>query len=262
MKISEILTELTRYDRQYEVESRLSDAGYTHIGSGASANVYTKPDIDYVIKIFDSKDTGYLRFLDLIQKVENVHFPVIRGKPMLINSNTYGVKLEKLTPFVYEGYYRSLLTYINYFVNEIVYDYKSTNANYLYSKENTLRLTPEKINHMNILYDNMAEKWKKFEQQFPELSTAIKLIVKYVLIPLDGRADLHNYNVMMRGKTLVIIDPIWSTTDIPDQQIPSSPSQLPLKLDMKKINKPDLNEPESDELHYEDINSQDDLPGI
>src|SRR4051812_24193386 len=97
MRLRELLTELNRPSSMWGVETILRNAGYRRYGNASGfGRVYGRPDDDYVVKIFE--DTSYLRFLDLVLKRPNRHFPIMKGKPTKISGEIWAVRLEKLEP--------------------------------------------------------------------------------------------------------------------------------------------------------------------
>lgn len=76
----------------------LMNAGYRDIGYGSYANVYHKPGEPYVLKLFKTADIAFQHYLNLITKVRNPHFPIVKGKPMRITPEYMGVRMELLEP--------------------------------------------------------------------------------------------------------------------------------------------------------------------
>lgn len=66
---------------------------------GDYSSILVHPSLPYIIKLFDQKDTGYMRFLEVAGANQaNPHFPRLRGKPMRIGEKTVGIRMERLSP--------------------------------------------------------------------------------------------------------------------------------------------------------------------
>ncbi len=150
-------------------------AGWELYGEGYNANVYGKDSSNYVLKVFES-DTPYRKFLELITKHQNPHFPVIKGN-FKINSRYYAVRMEKLASIGYGSDLGGML------------------SAYLNSKKKL----GYQIEYLN--------KFKEFSKDKPELVKALDLIDEFLLD--SYKLDLHNDNIMRRKDgTIVIIDPV------------------------------------------------------
>ena len=155
------LTELIRPPTMDDAGDLLRNAGYQQIGEGSAAMVWHKPGAAFVLKLFKAGDQAYLHYLDLITRVKNPHFPVVKGKPTKITSSYYGVQLEYLRPIPFEA--------------------------------------EERI-------------WREIDWDHPEnvpgeLGVALRLIHEYVFRQSGVIPDIGYGNVMLRGQTLVIVDP-------------------------------------------------------
>jgi hypothetical protein len=188
------IIEITRPEHMYQANSHLSMAGYEDLmtkpghDEGKYSTVLYKPGMSYVVKLFKTQDSAYLSYLKLITSISNPHFPVVRGKPTKVNNEYYAVRLEYLTPInrdnerILRELAETCLTYL-----ELSYNNKySQNESYF------------------------QEKMRDAARQLPPtLRKAISLIYVWCIKGLsDIIIDLHRYNAMMRGNTMVIIDPI------------------------------------------------------
>lgn len=74
--------------------------GFTPIGSGAFANVFTSPVYPFVIKIFDYRDKGYIDWLKFcFANQNNPYVPKIRGKVLKVKETMRVLRMEHLGPF-------------------------------------------------------------------------------------------------------------------------------------------------------------------
>ncbi len=204
------IVEITRPKNSVAASNILIRHGYVQLGStGAFGRVFAKPDEPYVLKLFNAQDSSYLQYLKLITTVQNPHFPIVKGKPMKITDKYWGVRLERLEPIT--GNNNQLLDHIvayilRYsklkFMERIKYRYAMGKQGPYDDREDVAAGT--KI---------AAERQKLhvFEEHYPELATACRLINDYVL--RGDNPDLHDENVMQRGPTLVITDPAAYTED-------------------------------------------------
>ena len=159
----------------------LHDRGWEEVGAGYYATVYSKPGINYVLKIFE-QDSAYLAFLDMIAKNPNPHFPRIIGKIRVGDQwgkKTYrAVRMEKLLP----------LNGVR--VNEHVFTGISA--------KNGVRL--------NSVQEHSLELANEYLEDKPTLVVALDLIVDKLLNRFT--LDLGNDVMQRQDGTPVITDPI------------------------------------------------------
>ena len=179
------LFELTRPERD-EARQILLSSGYKQVGDGAYSEVYAKDDSDHVLKLFSSKDAAYLSYLDMVKKNPNPHFPKAKGNPRKITDEYHAVRIEKLTPYIGD--------------EKLLWDIH----NYLSIKGSS---------------SNMSST-ASLEKKIPaDMLKACDLIAALEVPALNrtGRAtdwkrkahyDIKVSNFMMRGSTVVFIDPV------------------------------------------------------
>jgi hypothetical protein len=92
------LCELFRPETIDDARNILSNAGYQEIGAGTWATIFHKPGEPFVLKLFNQADHAFMHYLNLITKVNNPHFPVIKGKPIRVSNNYVAVRMEFLQP--------------------------------------------------------------------------------------------------------------------------------------------------------------------
>lgn len=162
-----------------DAEPILNKAGWNIIATGYWGAVYAKEGVDYVLKLFDSRDKGYPDFLKLVAAHPNKHFPRIKGGLIRVTPYYWAVRMEKLLPSTDEdphlGVYLICRDKGPHPGNDVQIEAFSQTLDYL-------------IDHQ-------------------ELKKALDLI-KDNLVDKHGQ-DLHRQNVMRRADgTLVIIDPV------------------------------------------------------
>ena len=178
----EQLDELTLPDTMRDAHYKLEQAGYDRIGEGIFAWIYSKPGADHVLKLFRSTDRAYMDFVKVVTVNPNIHFPKFKGKMMKVNDNYYAIRMEKLSETIDHGTAHILKAYINKGKYPKTYNGPKASTTYAISQMNDL------------------------EKEQPGITTACDIIAK-TLAP-KYVVDLHTENIMMRGNTLVIIDPV------------------------------------------------------
>jgi hypothetical protein len=222
MLINDIITEnrlvqeITRPDRQDSASKLLQSKGYKTLGSGYYATVLGKPETPHVLKLLDSTDKGYLEYVALAMAVENPHFPKFRGKPFRVTREYYAVRLERLTP-INDNVCKKYGFKYNYQLLRILGSITESAK-----RGNQGNLSDNDFLEMEFLFDDdtgysdsenhvspneLARlKYENFKETHPELVNACILIGKHV--DSSRSIDIHGGNVMMRGDTLVITDPV------------------------------------------------------
>jgi hypothetical protein len=177
MKISELLNEITRPKTQMDADQVLRDAGYTRIANGAFGAVYQKNN-KTVIKTFTAFDSAYLSFIKMVKSSNNnPHFPKFYGNPIKITDLYYAIKQENLQE--YRGNYVPIRRYIEYL-----------------------------ISRTKIGYNSDFEEVEEIIHDYPRFDEACKMIAELVKSNSNINLDIHQFNIMKRGRTLVFIDPI------------------------------------------------------
>lgn len=216
----QLVQEITRPDTQEEASKYLEKQGYQLLGAGYYATVMNKPGTPHVLKLFDHTDKGYLEFVALAMATNNPHFPQFRGKPMRITKDYYAIRMERLKPvrggdsekYGFEFSYQ-LLNILTRIIknaklgkskNEMItdQDFEELSSNY---EEIPFATIPLELRGMTPM-EKAEYKFDELYEKHPELVEAAWLIGKHV--HPSRNVDLHEANVMMRGDTLVITDPV------------------------------------------------------
>lgn len=149
------------------------------IGSGCYASVYSDKDHNYVYKI--TEDTAYLEFVRMLSKQpkQNPYFPIIHAARIIKSHDYHGadevlvVCMERLKSLSGNNYHH----YPEYAINRLILSF------------------PEEV-----------QTFCKLLQIDADLSKALyQLSLLRRTKRLD--VDLHENNVMLRGKQLVFTDP-------------------------------------------------------
>lgn len=180
MRHSEIVNELSIPDTRQDAADILIRAGYKELGTGGFAGVYAKDGSPDCVKLYTTRDRGYSDFLSMVAKNPNLHFPRITGRRRLLGSY-YAVRMERLTPAPKEMHPQI----------EMIDDYIIS------------------IKYSDYLDRERIEEVHAYMDAHPDLKEACDLIAQVLRNGGgDYLCDLAPRNVMMRGDTLVITDPI------------------------------------------------------
>lgn len=177
MKISELYIP----DDRESMSLELMLADYKHLGAGSFGDVYYKPGATYVLKVFTATDTAYQAYIALARAhPENPHFPKFFGKLVRLNSKFLAIRMEKLERYTYNS---SLI------------------AQYVRYRDEPI---PDQTSYFAMTMADTME----FMEEYPELQQACDLIIDN----LSGkfRLDINNDNLMLRGRKIVITDPVVS----------------------------------------------------
>jgi hypothetical protein len=158
----------------WELEDNLEAGGFRKyvIGTGMYSSVLSRPDLNYVVKIFYN-DPGYETYLKYMTKYQNnPHVPKIRGKVMSVGAGFKVVRLERLTA---------------------------------YNK------SPEQKHSLDVIGDYISmdkNRRSRFKNDFPyqEMIPVLDDILQHTGL------DMHDGNIMFRGSTPVITDPLGGFT--------------------------------------------------
>lgn len=181
------IDELSLPPNRISADQVLRNAGYLRIGSGGYAAVYHKPGAAYVLKVFAASDAPYIEFLKLAQAhQDNPHFPKFKGKMVKVTPVYNAIRMEKLSPYKHDE------THITNYIK-----YRDAHA-------------PAGSWTAEVL-DNAMETM----EYNPSLKEACDLIIDNLPFNCDMKRD----NIMMRGDTLVIIDPV-NVPDAPTEVLP------------------------------------------
>ncbi len=249
MKIYEIITELSRPRTIMDAAKLLHNAGYSELGQGSFASIFARPDKPFILKLFKTSDEAYLQYLKLITTVSNQHFPVVKGKPMKITNTYYAVQLERLTPAAKNSDVTDLITLSGDYISQY-HDLANAELWKSQDQRRSAHQYPRRDNQDTVTL--IRQQMARFEQAYPDLANALRLIVDHVLRPLGATNDLGYSNCMIRassrptgsdngGKTLVITDPVAFGRGSHDLSALTPAKQLELPIDpsaKRSIQKP------------------------
>lgn len=192
MKLNELMgikSQLTL--KSSSVQDALLKHGFSQIGSGAYATVYSHPQKPYVLKVFQARDHSYLQFVKMAQQHDNPHFPKFRGKPVKVIPGYYAIRMETLKPWSPNS--ASILDRALVHISSIVDD------------------LPDWNNIYNEPYQEETKReLKVFFQRWPKFLEALVLLQELEQSHTGAYFDIHYENIMKRGSTPVITDPFIS----------------------------------------------------
>ena len=180
-----------------EVYSILKSRGWTAVGDGLYARVFTNPDYPYALKLFSKDDRCYVNFLKVAMNSNNPHFPKFRGKLVSLGP-VNAVRMEKLEPLTRAEYTGNFpfLAFLEYYFGK---DGPSMNIRNKLAGKYELE-TEEEIDQA------LGDVSMDFEDKNPQFVEAIEKL-KSISTP-NCMFDLHGANFMKRGSTFVITDPL------------------------------------------------------
>jgi hypothetical protein len=148
-------------------------------GQGAFSTVYLHPNKDYILKLFEPRDVGYIRFLTLaLQNQDNPHFPRLRGRPVRATKHAMAIRLERLQPISQATFWR--------------------NQDWLNMASG------RKIWRRLVSNDDAAQ---EFLAHWPRFADALDALNSMYTVDSGIEFDWHPGNMMQRGDVPVIIDP-------------------------------------------------------
>jgi hypothetical protein len=171
-----------RRTQLYRFYTFLATHGFKELGMGTFAGVYEKPGYPWMFKVFND-DPAYMMYLKYaIQHQSNPNVPKIKGNLLKINDETYAVRMEKLDNF--DSGLGDLQTM--YFI----------------------------INVKRKHWTNEDINWLK--KYYPGILQIIDDLNK---IKKSFEFDLHSGNIMLRGKTPVIVDPMVDPVKLNESEL-------------------------------------------
>lgn len=186
------------------------ETGVKPVSNGRYGVIFTKPEWDYVMKIFDD-DPHYLAFVDFVLAHPSRNYPKIIKKPIKIHNfhsrdrhsidKFYIIKIEKLYPISAEmGEFLEL--YLERFA-EVYYRQFVASEQDKNSDDYTERSWMTPTGRVTMSAFEMLQK-------FDWLRSLSKAYMNIILADL-GSPDMHQGNMMQRTDgTVVLIDPVWA----------------------------------------------------
>jgi hypothetical protein len=198
MKIHELFTEsdlqeVTRPSLT-QAHRRLHQAGYFKLGEGYFASVFYREGESSVLKLFSNRDLGYIDFIRLVGENPNAHFPKFsrRAKAIKITDGYSAIRMEFLKPLPASTTYGSSRQ-----LGDIVYQY--------ILKLKHGKIAPDDVVEIDPKID-IEQFMLELERKQPGFIQACKLIANFTRS--DSNIDISEENIMLRGGTLVITDPL------------------------------------------------------
>lgn len=152
--------------------AKLKEQGWEELGSGKNAKVFGHDSYPYVLKLFSSLDSCYIKFLKYVENnLDNPHLPRTKGKLLKITDDIFAVRLEKL---------KKITTTPGPYMDDL---------DEIFSMFRLQKSTKEIISF------------------YPRYDTLI-LTLQDILDKTNCKPDLHLGNVMLRGSQIVITDPV------------------------------------------------------
>jgi hypothetical protein len=175
---------------------RLADAGFKHLGAGMYGDVWEKPGLPYVLKVFSSQDHSYQVWVNLcVTHRGNPHLPRFVGgkKTIRLTPDILAVRMEKLEPLGDNDRY--LLRVVRQ-TEKLIDDRRIASIDELLKDSG----------------DPAFKELKSYIQKYPGYLTVMNMIKNIMKSQGGIFADTHADNFMLRpdGVTLVFTDPLGS----------------------------------------------------
>lgn len=182
--------------RMSTLHTYLDNQGYEILGSGAYADVYAKPGEKFVIKTVGNEDC-YVDFVSLLSRNMNPHLPRVGKIRTFVDRSSrnnpitwFIIPIERLTPVDIRKHIQR--------------------EDVMFAMAASIILNP-RHDHMSYFIRPMLPKspheiYEELKDKFPKLVEAIE----FVSTNFNNKCeiDIHDENIMFRGDTLVIIDPV------------------------------------------------------
>lgn len=163
---------VSRINLLHDFTKMLRQKGFSSLGSGTFASVFTHPGINYAIKIF-SDDPAYMAYVRFaLAHQDNPHVPKFRGKFMKIDDHHYAVRMELLTTIDWDRAQQ---------ICRCIRAYVLRNSSWFDCEEEF-----------------------EYDPAFAQVAQGIADIIKKNGFELD----IHPGNIMTRGNTFVVTDPL------------------------------------------------------
>lgn len=182
------LFELTLPKTRADAQEILAYAGYERIGYGGFADVYRNRNAPYVLKLFSAQDKAYLSYLAIVKNHPSPHFPKMIGKLIKVTPQYYAVRLEPLNK-----------------LRETSNMYHIVSLARLYVSNHDVEIPTDYHPSSQWFVDHLIEA-RKYMDENPLMKEACDIIGG--LIP-PYKLDMDVPNCMLRGSTLVFVDPIF-----------------------------------------------------
>lgn len=198
----------------------MNSSGYKKLGSGLTGVVLKHPTKNEVIKFwFD--DYGYESFVDYALTHKNKHLPKILSKPKTITLHTKNIennktakkikyiRTEYLTPFtdnikLFGIPYEKFCVLLKSMGGQSNKDDIVTKTSFIVNNKSTYKILGIDIDKIDI------EEFRDFIKVYMDIIKSVNGDIVW--------ADLHWDNIMMRGNTPVIIDPIADESSMDSTQ--------------------------------------------
>lgn len=169
----------------------LKDNGFRQRGGGSFSTLWIHPNYDYILKVFVNEDQAYKMWATVaMQNQNNPHFPkFVSRKVIKITDSYYAIRMEKLDSVVGEKYYDNIADQIRSCI--------------IFAKQKNK--TCAEILESGGNYDKLRDYIDDNIQLLPAIETLKDIVTKY---SSQFYLDLSSHNIMLRGETIVLTDPI------------------------------------------------------
>ncbi len=203
----ENLTGIKKYNNSWWgefIEDLKNKYGFEENSMGMFSRVITRPDLNYVYKVFDN-DSAYMSFINYTISHPNKHFPKCLKNPKQMskflksyyngNSKFVVIKIEKLKPLSDDNIQHFNMMFQNNVKKFVDYGPEAIFVDHLDQSKG---------------YRGINDYLKNYDQQIQDIFHLLAKIYK----DLPFKLDIHANNFMERDDgTIVIIDPVMVRND-------------------------------------------------
>jgi hypothetical protein len=200
--------ELSRSEAPDDITTILKSYGWKHLGTGFEASVFEHPKCSYVLKIY-LKSSLYTLFVSQVQKHNNIHFPKFLSADKKIPGapNWRCIRMEKLSPLTKEQVLNFYLPEMYFMVEKLLQlGIKRGLAGF---NKDLVKIAYEQFGlNWSPFVPDQGKIWKFLNKPSNEWQEAVGVVASLAKEIGEYSLDIHDGNLMLRDKTLVIIDPI------------------------------------------------------
>lgn len=218
MKITEIqATNIIRQARRGRYDPHwiqvFDHYGWELLGHGREGYVALNPQKGYAFKIWPAT-SRYTNFVKFARANENPHFPRFYREPRQIPGTSFNyMAMEKLEPLqgneLLHGYFPEMLWFTLELLKRNEWSEQSGEIlDLLQIVFPSLTVLPDLVPTSKFYKPDLAQAvWDRVKQPPDSWKTAVQMLDKWV-VSHSYHYDLFSFNFMLRGSTLVFVDPI------------------------------------------------------
>ncbi len=172
------LLEVTRPSSMFTAAQELKKHGWVWLSQGGFSELYENPKYRYVLKLYANEDIAYTQFIAFTRQYPSPHWPKFIGLPVKVTKDYSAIRIERLRPLLRSDTAINVVQTMNSYLNDLFY--------------------------------KKAARWVEKIREWPSMFQALDDLYYHLVQPdEEGIAvDISLSNTMLRGKTLVLTDPV------------------------------------------------------